>query len=203
MIRPLTGITISLSALAMAQAAHAATTVAATANVAVAETAASDAAAEAPADGDSTGLVDIVVTATKRETNLQETPIAIAVMGNEEIKKRHVQSLIDLADGAIPSLRVATFEARQSALTVGLRGIALAECVGAVRAQQVLHLARLGLQQQRARQAVAGDDEFLTRLHPLPHLARLVAQLTNGHIVHGDSAPLASIQYANVARRTA
>lgn len=115
MTRPLIGITTSLLALAMAQAAHAETVVTADA--------AAEAAAEAPADGDTTGLVDIVVTATKRETNLQETPIAIAVLGNEEIKKRHVQSLIDLADGAIPSLRVATFEARQSALTVGLRGI--------------------------------------------------------------------------------
>ena len=52
----------------------------------------------------SSGLTEIVVTATKRETNLQK-------------------SLIDLADGAVPSLRVATFEARQSALTVGIRGI--------------------------------------------------------------------------------
>ncbi|MCE7796382.1 TonB-dependent receptor [Sphingobium sufflavum] len=72
---------------------------------------------------DSTGLTDIVVTATKRETNLQQTPISMAVMGNEQIQQRHVQSLIDLADGAIPSLRVATFEARQSALTIGIRGI--------------------------------------------------------------------------------
>lgn len=69
------------------------------------------------------GLTEIVVTATKRETNLQETPIAINVMGNEEIKKRHVQSLLDLADGGIPSLRVATYESRQSALTIGIRGI--------------------------------------------------------------------------------
>jgi iron complex outermembrane receptor protein len=30
---------------------------------------------------------------------------------------------MDLADGAVPSLRVATFEARQSAVTIGLRGI--------------------------------------------------------------------------------
>lgn len=71
----------------------------------------------------SDGLTEIVVTATKRETNLQETPIAINVMGNEEIKKRHVQSLLDLADGGIPSLRVATYESRQSALTIGIRGI--------------------------------------------------------------------------------
>jgi len=73
--------------------------------------------------GEESHLTEIVVTATKRETNLQRTPIAISVMAPEAIKDRHVQSLIDLADGAVPSLRVATFEARHSALTVGIRGI--------------------------------------------------------------------------------
>jgi iron complex outermembrane receptor protein len=81
--------------------------------------AASDAA---PAD-DTGGLADIVVTAEKRETNLQKTPIAINVLTAQSIEDRHVQSLYDLADGAVPSLRVATFEARQSALTIGIRGI--------------------------------------------------------------------------------
>src|ERR1700704_1533849 len=66
---------------------------------------------------------EVLVTAFKRETLLQQTPIAIAVVNTEELEKRHVQSLIDLAGGAIPSLRIATFEARQSALTVGIRGI--------------------------------------------------------------------------------
>ncbi|HEY0958185.1 MAG TPA: TonB-dependent receptor [Novosphingobium sp.] len=80
-------------------------------------------AAAAETGTDSTGLTDIVVTATKRETNLQSTPISINVLGTEDIKKRHVQSLYDLSDGAIPSLRIATFEARQSALTIGIRGI--------------------------------------------------------------------------------
>lgn len=89
-----------------------------------------DAAAPAPAAPDAaapaapgTGLTEIVVTATKRETNLQKTPISINVVSAAAIKDRHVQSLLDLADGAIPSLRVATFEARQTALTIGLRGI--------------------------------------------------------------------------------
>ena len=86
------------------------------------------AAADAPAaveaaPADSAPLQEIVVTATKRETNLQKTPIAISVVGAQAIKDRHVQSLLDLADGGVPSLRVATFEARQSALTVGIRGI--------------------------------------------------------------------------------
>ncbi|GAO38176.1 putative TonB-dependent receptor [Sphingomonas changbaiensis NBRC 104936] len=81
------------------------------------------AAADAVDAGDGSGLGEIVVTATKRETDLQQTPIAISVVNSQLIKDRHVQSLYDLADGGVPSLRVATFEARQSALTIGIRGI--------------------------------------------------------------------------------
>jgi iron complex outermembrane receptor protein len=72
---------------------------------------------------DDAGLQAIVVTATKRETNLQRTPIAISVANTQALADRHATSLLDLGDGSIPSLRVATFEARQSALTVGIRGI--------------------------------------------------------------------------------
>ncbi len=85
--------------------------------------AADAAAAATPDTGDAQGLTEVVVTATRRETNLQKTPIAISVIDPTVIKDRHVQSLLDLGDGAIPSLRVATFEARQSALTIGIRGI--------------------------------------------------------------------------------
>lgn len=86
--------------------------------------AADGAAAEASAaEGETAGLTEIVVTATKRETSLQKTPIAISVIGADDIKKRQVGSLSALADGGIPSLRVATFESRQSALTIGIRGI--------------------------------------------------------------------------------
>ncbi|TPG06023.1 TonB-dependent receptor plug domain-containing protein [Sphingomonas oligophenolica] len=79
--------------------------------------------AEAPPAPDQNRLADIVVTATRRTTDLQKTPIAIDVVGAKDIQQRHVQSLLDLGDGSVPSLRVATFEARQSALTVGIRGI--------------------------------------------------------------------------------
>jgi iron complex outermembrane recepter protein len=85
-------------------------------------TAADDTATEDAETNDS-GLVDIIVTANKRETNLQETPISISVMSADTIVERKVQSLLDLADGGVPSLRVAPFESRQSALTVGIRGI--------------------------------------------------------------------------------
>ena len=81
------------------------------------------AAPEDAGQSSESGLTEIIVTATKRETNLQRTPISISVMGAETIRERKVQSLLDLADGGVPSLRVATFEARQSALTIGIRGI--------------------------------------------------------------------------------
>ncbi|MEJ2410015.1 MAG: TonB-dependent receptor [Novosphingobium sp.] len=84
---------------------------------------ADEAAAASGAADAGPGLNEIVVTATKRETNLQKTPIAISVVDPEMLKDRHIQSLVDLADGSVPTLRVATFEARQSALTVGIRGI--------------------------------------------------------------------------------
>ncbi|NJC39936.1 iron complex outermembrane receptor protein [Brevundimonas alba] len=82
-----------------------------------------DAVITDPNEDPISGLDDVIVTATKRETNLQDTPISITVTSAEDLENRHVQSLIDLADGAVPGLRVATFEARQSALTIGIRGI--------------------------------------------------------------------------------
>jgi iron complex outermembrane receptor protein len=84
---------------------------------------AAEAAVAATTAAPQEGLAEIVVTATKRETNLQKTPIAISVIDSKILADRHIQSLIDLADGGVPSLRIATFEARQSALTVGIRGI--------------------------------------------------------------------------------
>ncbi|QJU59865.1 TonB-dependent receptor [Sphingomonas sp. AP4-R1] len=80
-------------------------------------------APDAAAAADSDGLNDIVVTAQKRETNLQRTPIAIAVLGGDDLANRHVLSLTDLGDGSIPSLRVAPFFARKSALVVNIRGV--------------------------------------------------------------------------------
>ncbi|MBU3077584.1 TonB-dependent receptor [Sphingomonas quercus] len=68
-------------------------------------------------------LTEIVVTAEKRPTNLQKTPISISVLGANDIQNRHVQSLLDLSNGAIPSLRVAPFFSRNSALIVNIRGI--------------------------------------------------------------------------------
>jgi len=81
------------------------------------------AVASAQTDSRQVQLEEISVTAQRVERNMQTTPIAMNVMSAEDLKNRRVQSIIDLADGAIPSLRVAPFFSRSSALTVGIRGI--------------------------------------------------------------------------------
>ena len=75
------------------------------------------------AEASAAGLETVTVTAEKRETNLQKTPIAISVISAQNLEDQHAGSLLSLQDGSIPSLRVVTFEARQSALTIGIRGI--------------------------------------------------------------------------------
>ena len=72
------------------------------------------------------GLEEIVVSAQKRETRLQDTPIAVAVLSAESLNNRQAISLASLADGSVPSLRVAPFATRSSALNIGIRGIGAA-----------------------------------------------------------------------------
>lgn len=68
-------------------------------------------------------LESVVVSAQKRVTNLQETPISVSVLNDEELKDRSAISLGSLADGSIPSLRVSPFVNRNSALQLSIRGI--------------------------------------------------------------------------------
>ena len=80
-------------------------------------------AVAADASMDDSGLAVVVVTAQKRPESLQTTPISISVMRNEDLINRHVTSLVDLGDGSIPSLKIAPFYSRSSALVVNIRGI--------------------------------------------------------------------------------
>ncbi|RVU05813.1 TonB-dependent receptor [Novosphingobium umbonatum] len=87
---------------------------------------ASEAPAAPSAAGDAdldAGLEVITVTAQKRSENLQNTPIAISVLSAKGLENRHVTSLLDLGDGAIPSLKVAPFFSRPGALIVNVRGV--------------------------------------------------------------------------------
>lgn len=133
------GVALAVLTTTLAQAANAQdANGAATSPAAPAQPETQVAAADQPAaTPDNQGVPDIIVTATRRETNLQHTPIAISVISPQAMVNRHVQSLADLFDGSVPSLRVATFEARQSALTVGIRGIVPADANQTARDQGV------------------------------------------------------------------
>lgn len=61
---------------------------------------ADDAGVETPANGNV-----IVVTATKREQTLQETPVAVSVTSAETIERAQIRDIADLAS-VVPSLRV-------------------------------------------------------------------------------------------------
>lgn len=80
-------------------------------------------AADAAGNREIVALDQVVVTAQKRATNLQETPISVTVVDAAMLKDRSAISLASFADGAIPSLRVTPFATRSSALNIGIRGI--------------------------------------------------------------------------------
>jgi iron complex outermembrane receptor protein len=113
----------SFRSIALAGSAFGALLSGGTAHAAEASVEAEIAAADSAAAEAGPGLSDIVVSAQKRETSLQTTPISIAVVNAQDLQNRHVVSLESLADGSIPSLRIAPSFSRSSALTVGLRGI--------------------------------------------------------------------------------
>lgn len=83
----------------------------------------SSAIAYAQGESSKIGLEEVIVTAQKKATKLQKTPISISVMSSKDLENQHVQSLEDLMNGGTPSLRVAPFFSRSSALTVGIRGM--------------------------------------------------------------------------------
>lgn len=79
-------------------------------------------AAEADADA-GVALEEVVVTAEKREADLQKTPIAITAVSGEQLETRHIQSLADLVTGGVPGLRVMPFASRPFSLILNIRGV--------------------------------------------------------------------------------
>jgi iron complex outermembrane receptor protein len=81
---------------------------------------AADAAAAAD---DSEALAEVIVTAQKRETDLQKTPISISVLSSVDLEDRHIQSLVDLATGGAPGLRITPYASRPFNLILNIRGV--------------------------------------------------------------------------------
>ena len=74
-----------------------------------------------PADTQSGQLADIIVTATKRETTLEKTPIAISAFSQKQLDQYQVKDVTSLAQ-FVPSLAF-NRQGDQSAITLTLRGI--------------------------------------------------------------------------------
>src|SRR5579859_7136674 len=66
--------------------------------------------ADAGADHELAPLQEIVVTATKRETTLQDVPVSVAVVGEDTLEQAQIRDLIDL-QSVVPSLKVNQFNA--------------------------------------------------------------------------------------------
>jgi iron complex outermembrane receptor protein len=81
------------------------------------------AAAQESTKDQTVGVADIVVTAQKREENLQDTPISMVALSSETLEEKGIGSLSDLFTGAIPSIRIAPFVGRVSAVSIGMRGL--------------------------------------------------------------------------------
>ncbi|QMW22307.1 TonB-dependent receptor [Sandaracinobacteroides saxicola] len=93
-------------------------TVAFTATAATAVTAQTAAQTVAPV---ADGLEDIVVTAQRRESNLQTTPIAVTALTATDLASAQVNRTQDLAK-SVPNLQMLPLTASPSSFQVGLRG---------------------------------------------------------------------------------
>jgi iron complex outermembrane receptor protein len=80
-------------------------------------------AGEATAAAEASPLAEVIVTAEKRAENLQKTPISISVLNSEDLKNRHIESLVDLVAGGAPSLRITPYAARPFNLILNIRGV--------------------------------------------------------------------------------
>lgn len=65
---------------------------------------------------------DIVVTAQRREERLQDVPIAITALGNEQLSERGAVDLAGLA-GAVPGLSISGFTGANASNVISIRGV--------------------------------------------------------------------------------
>ncbi|MDQ0464331.1 iron complex outermembrane receptor protein [Caulobacter ginsengisoli] len=80
-------------------------------------------AADAPSDdsGDGATVETVIVTATKRDTNLQDTPVAITALGSSQIEKAQINTIADVTR-FVPSFQ-ATTQGDHGVITMTLRGV--------------------------------------------------------------------------------
>ena len=86
--------------------------------------------------GETSTLDEIVVTATRREQNLQDIPIAITALGAEALEDANISNLMDV-QGFVPGLQV---NRNNAALTFTLRGVGTNFRVQGVDTTVAVHL---------------------------------------------------------------
>ena len=87
--------------------------------------AADAAVAAAATDTPVAGLAEVVVTAERRTTNAQQTPISITVVNAQALQDRHIYSLTDLNDGSAPGLTVTPYANRPFNMILNIRGVGI------------------------------------------------------------------------------
>jgi iron complex outermembrane receptor protein len=69
------------------------------------------------------GLEEVVVTATKRETSLQSTPLAITALDARQLQQQAVFSIDDFRRGVVPVVQIQTLPINPATLQLAIRGI--------------------------------------------------------------------------------
>ena len=72
---------------------------------------------------DGSGLEEVIVTATKRETSLQSTPLAITALDSRMLQEQAIFSIDDFRRGAVPMLQIQTLPINPATLQLAVRGI--------------------------------------------------------------------------------
>jgi iron complex outermembrane receptor protein len=70
-------------------------------------------------------LDEVIVTAERRLTNVQKTPISISVVTAKVMEDRHIYSLTDLNDGSAPGLTVTPYASRPFNMILNIRGVGI------------------------------------------------------------------------------
>src|SRR5471032_1617994 len=83
--------------------------------------AAAEAAAAPAAAKDATVVPEVYVTATKRSTSLQRTPVAVTALNSAALDDAHVQNIQDVVN-LVPGLQ-ATQQGDHGVITMTLRGV--------------------------------------------------------------------------------
>lgn len=89
-------------------------------NTSYAQTAPSDSAPDAPA-ADGNKMAEVIITATKRSTSLQKTPVAVTALNAASLEDNHVQTLLDVVN-LVPGFQ-ATGQGDHGVITMTMRGV--------------------------------------------------------------------------------